>query len=79
MWLAWLGIWLGISNTCGGMWSNWEGQNREIDEKRDEDCVKEWFQLDRVKFDRDAVRGREALGIGNCSISIRGGSELELA
>ena len=77
--MAWLGIWLGISRTCGAMWSNGEGQNREIDEKHDENCFKEGFQLDRVKFDRDAERSREALGIANCSISIRGGSELELA
>ena len=35
--------------------------------------------MDRVKFDRDGERGRDALGMGNCSISIWGQSELELA
>ena len=30
-----------MSNTCGGLWSNGVGQNREIDEEDDEDCVEE--------------------------------------
>ena len=28
-------------NTCGGLWSNWVGQNRETNEEDDEDCVEE--------------------------------------
>ena len=68
--MAWLGIWLGISNTCGGVWSNEIGQNRETDEEHDGDCVEEGFQLARVKFDRGGEGGREALRMGNCSINI---------
>ena len=55
------------------------GQNRETDEEYDEDCVEEWFQLDRVKLDRDLKGGREALGVGYCSINIWDVSEQELA
>ena len=43
MCLAWLGIWFSISNTCGGVWSNRVGKNRETDEEHDEDCVEEKF------------------------------------
>ena len=68
--MVWLGIWFGIWNTCGGLWSNGVGQNRKTDEEHDEDCVEEWFQLARVKFDRDGEGGREALSMGNCSINI---------
>ena len=52
------------------MWSNGVGKNRETDEEHDEDCVQEGFQLAGVKFDRDGETGREALGMGNCSINI---------
>ena len=55
------------------------GQNRETDEEYDEDCVEEWFQLDRVKLDRDLKGGREALGVGYCSINIWDVSEQEWA
>ena len=41
--MAWLCIWFGISNTCGGLWSNGLGQKRENDEEHDEDCVKDGF------------------------------------
>ena len=58
------------------MWSNGVGQNRETDEEHDEDCVKEGFQLARVRFDREGEGGREALGMRNCSINILVGSEL---
>ena len=72
------------------MWSNEKRQNRETDEEHDEDCVEEWFQLARVKYDRDGEggrkkydsdveRARETLGVRNLSINIRDGSELELA
>ena len=37
------------------------GQNSKTDEKHDEDCVKEVFQLAMVKCDRDVERGREEL------------------
>ena len=68
--------WLGFP--YGLVWLNRIGKNRETDEERDEDCVEERFQLARVKFDRDIERGREALGMGNCSINISDGSELDL-
>ena len=77
--MAWLGIWLGLSNTCDDLWLNGVGRNSKSDEKHDEDCVKEVFQLAMVKFDRDGEGGREALGVGKCSINIWDGSELELA
>ena len=57
----------------------WVRQNRETNEEHDEDCVEEEFQLARLKYVRDSEGGREALGVGNCSISIWDGSELELA
>ena len=37
------------------------------------------FQLAKVKFDRNGVAGREALGMRNCSINIWEWSKLELA
>ena len=77
--MAWLAIWFGISNTCDGVWLNAVGQNRETNEEHDKDCVKEEFQLARVIHDKDGEGGREALGIGNHSINIWDGSELELA
>ena len=45
-------------------------KNRKTEEEHDEDCIEEGFQLDSVKFDRAGERGRKALGMGNCSISI---------
>ena len=68
--MAWLVIWFGISNACGGMWSNELGQNRETDEEYDEDCVEEGFQLVREKLNRNGKGGRKAIGMGNCSINI---------
>ena len=53
----------------------WSRKNR----KTNDDCLKEGFQLTRVKFDRDDDRDREALSMRNCSINILGGSEVELA
>ena len=41
--------------------------------------MKEEFQLPRVKSDRYGEGGRELLCMGNCSINILVGSELELA
>ena len=52
------------------MWLNGEGQSRETDEIHDKDCVKEEFQLARVKYDGDDERDREVLVVGNCSINI---------
>ena len=46
-------VWFGISNTCGGAWPNGIGKNGETHEEQDEDCVKEGFQLARLKFHRD--------------------------
>ena len=66
--MGWLVIWFGILSTCGGIWLNGLGQNRETNEEHDEDCVEEGFQLSRVKFGRDGEGGTEALGIKNCSI-----------
>ena len=77
--MTWIGIWFGIFNKCGGVWSNGVEQNKETNEEYDKDWVEEWFQLARVKFDRDGEGGREALGMGNCSINIWDGSDLELA
>ena len=57
--MAWLGIWLGLSNTCDDVWSNGVGQNSKTNEKHDEDCVKDVFQLAVVKFERDGEGGRE--------------------
>ena len=67
--MAWLGIWFGMCNTCGGAWPNGVLQNRETDEEYDEDCVEEEFQWARVKLDRDGKEGMEALGMGNCCIN----------
>ena len=54
--------WLGLTY----MWSNGVGQNREeTNEKHNEDCIEERFQLARVKFDRDDEGVREALGVRN--------------
>ena len=76
----WLGlvyglVYLTLVLPCGRI-----GQEKqETDEEYDEDCVKEGFQLARVKFDRDGERGREALGMRNCSINLLNELELELA
>ena len=78
-WLTWHEIWFGIYISSGGVWLNGIRQNRETDEEHDEDCLKEGFQIARVKFDRDVQGEREALGIRKCSINILDGSELELA
>ena len=77
--MAWVAIWFGGSNTCGGVWLKEVGQNMETDEEHDEDCVEEGFQLTSVKLDKDGEEGREALGMGNHSINIWIGWELELA
>ena len=61
------------------MRSNGVGLNRETDEKHDEGCVKEGFQLARVKLDGNGKGGKEALSMRNGSINIWEGSELELA
>ena len=45
------------------------GQNREITEEHEDDCVEEGFQLARVKLEKDGEKRREALGMGNCSIN----------
>ena len=68
--MAWLGIWLGLSNTCDDVWLNGVEQISKTDEKHDEDCVKEVFQLAMVKCDRDVEGGREALSVGKYSINI---------
>ena len=64
-----------IVMACGQMW--WEKQENRwriwwI-------CVEQECQLARVKYDRGGEGGREALGVGNCSINIWDESELELA
>ena len=48
----------------------WGRKNRETDEEHDKNCVEEGFQLARGKFDRHGEGGREAVGMGYCSISI---------
>ena len=69
--MAWIAIWFGMHNTCGGVWLNGIGQNRETDydEEHDEDCVEEEFDLARLKFDRDGEGSREARSIENRSIN----------
>ena len=42
----------------------------KTNEKHDEDCVKEVFQLAMVNFQRDGEGGREALTVGKYSINI---------
>ena len=76
--MACLAICFGISNTCGDVWLNRVGQNRETTEEHDDDCV-EGFQLARVKLDKDGEEGWEAQSMGNRSINIWDGTELELA
>ena len=63
----------GISNTCGGVWSNGVVQNMETDKEHDEDCLEGEFQLDSVKFD-SGERDRKTIGMGNCSVNIWDGS-----
>ena len=77
--MTWIGIWFGIFNTCGDVWLNGVGQNKETNEEYDEDWVKERFQLARVKFGKDGEEGRKTVGMKNCRINIWDGSELELA
>ena len=43
-----------------------------------DDCVGEGFQLARVKVEKNGAECRENLGMGNRSINIWKGSELEL-
>ena len=38
-----------MSNTCGGLWSNGVGQNREINDEDDQDCV-EWGLVGQGKI-----------------------------
>ena len=52
------------------MQPNGVGQNRETDGEDDDDCVKEGFQLVKVKYDRDGGGGRETLSVENCNINI---------
>ena len=77
--MGWPYIWFSLFNFCDSVWSNGVGQNRETDKEHDEDCVEEWFQLIRVKYDRHGQGGREALVLGNFSINSWDASELELA
>ena len=67
--MACLAICFGISNTCGDVWLNRVGQNRETTEEHDDDYV-EGFQLARVKLDKDGEEGWEAQSMGNRSINI---------
>ena len=60
----------GLSNHCDSVWLNGVVQNRETDEEHDEDCNEDGFQLAKIKYDRDSEGGREALGVGNCSVNI---------
>ena len=68
--MAWLVICFGIFNTCGGMWSNGFGKNRETDSEHDEDCVEEGFQSASAKLNRDGKGERKSLGTGNSIINI---------
>ena len=44
----------------------------------DKACVKEGFQLAMSNLDKNSEGGRKALDMGDCSINISDGSELEL-
>ena len=72
-------MWFDISNTCGSVWLNEVGENRETDGDHDKHCVEEGFQLARVKFDRDGKGGSEAPSVWNCSINIWDGLKQKLA
>ena len=75
--MAWLGIWCGISNTCGGMRSDRLGKNRENDKELDEDCVEKEFPLARVKSYINGGGSRKDIVMGNCSINVWDGSKLK--
>ena len=75
--MACVAVWFGISNTCGVFWLNVVGQNREITEEHEDDCVEEGFQLARAKLEKDGEKRREALGMGNCSINNWDKAEME--
>ena len=68
--MARLAIWFGTYNTCGNVWLNGVGLNKETDEKHDEDCVEEKFQSARIKCDRDGEGVREPLGTPNQGVNI---------
>ena len=63
--MAWVAIWVGISNTCGGVWLNGVGQNRETYEEHEEGCLEEEFHLAMVKLHKDGEGNREALGMSS--------------
>ena len=43
------------------MWSNGVGQNKEIDEEHNKNCVEEGLQFARVKFDRGGAGSRKTV------------------
>ena len=57
---------------------NGVGENREANEKHDEYCFQERFQLASKKFNRDGKGGGEALGMVYCSSNIWNVLELKL-
>ena len=77
--MAWLAIWFGITNTCGGVWLNGVGQSRKTTEEHDDYCIEEGFHLARIKLDKDHEESREALYMGNRNINIWDGTGLEWA
>ena len=77
----WLGLPYGLIYpilvvTFGWMENDKIGKNIQ---NHDDDCVEEGFQLAMVKNEKNGAEDSEALGIGNRSINIWKGSELELA
>ena len=68
--MAWLGIWFSLSNNYDSVWLNGVGQNKKTEGEHDEGCIEEGFQLAKIKYDRDSEEGREALGVGNCTVNI---------
>ena len=68
--MAWLGIWFGIYNICGGVWSNGVGQNRETMKNMIRIVMKRGLTWLGLNFGRDGEGGRIALYMGKCSINI---------
>ena len=62
------------------MWSNLVGQRigKPMKKEHDDYCVEEGFHLAIVKFNRHAKEGREALGMGYCSINTWNGLEMKV-
>ena len=61
--------WFGISNTCGGLWSNGVGQNRAIDKEHNKDYAEEGFSCLTYKL-TEMVREAAKLQVRGMVVSI---------